>query len=84
MDYSLQLSNYSYSKENEIDYYITAEITQESADWPFTITLGDGSRYGAYVNAALEKGKTYKVYERAISSRTKAVCKLILSMSSLP
>ena len=83
MDYNLHLSNYSYSKEKEIHYYITAEIILKSADWPFTIfTLGDGSRYGAYVNAALEKGKTYKVYVRAIS-RTKAVWKLFLSLYQL-
>ena len=66
-----------------MDYYITAEIILEPVNRLFKIfTLGDGSRYGSYVNAALEKEKTYKVYERAIS-RTKAVCKLFLFVSTL-
>ena len=70
-DYPSHLGDYEHSTETESGYYITAELTADSVGpSPGHFTLGDGHRYGQYVNTALLKGRVfYKVYERAVSRR---------------
>ena len=74
----LNLGNYKYSQDNNIDYYITAAVNSYSIDWSSpSVVVGDGSIVKGYENTELEKGEIYSVYERAIVSRTPGVCYIL-------
>jgi len=60
------INDYEHSRKNGQSYYITAQITPDQLSKVFII--GDGKVYGGYRNVPLEKGGTYTIAERAITS----------------
>jgi hypothetical protein len=60
-----KLTDYRKAKENELHYYIAAEINADTFQQEFTI--GDGKLYGKFENAKLDENKQYKVAERAMT-----------------
>ena len=74
-DYGSKLKGVNDAKKDNLNFYVAAEIENDpvrETSWKFTV--GDDKTYGDYVNEALEKGKNYMVYERAVT-REKDVCK---------
>ena len=75
-NYDSQLKAASDAKNDDVNFYIAAEIENFpvlNESWKFSV--GDSKKTGNYVNKELEKGQNYIVYERALTKTTK-VCKL--------
>ena len=64
-----KLTNYNKAKETGLSYYIAAELIPRSGKFPkkLLFTVGDGKKYRGYQNVELQMGKTYKVYQRALT-----------------
>ncbi|XP_048580701.1 receptor-type tyrosine-protein phosphatase S-like isoform X3 [Nematostella vectensis] len=56
-------------KRREIakEYSVAAELSADAVDPGAVFTIGDGKIYGIYKNIPLQRGKKYKVYERAVT-----------------
>lgn len=64
-----KLTNYYKAKENGLPYYIAAQIStaQPGQTFPRTLILGDENVYNAYKNMKLVNGKSYQVFQRAMT-----------------
>ena len=71
-NYDSQLKAASDAKNDDVNFYIAAEIRNVPAlKGPWKFTVGDGEKTGYYLNKELEKGQNYIVYERALTKTTK-------------
>ena len=68
-DFHSKLKNSEEASQSNIDFYISAEISNDPAQkttWEFTV--GDEENYGAYKNTALQQGEDYIVFQRALTN----------------
>jgi hypothetical protein len=74
-NYGTSLFDHSTAANNSLNYYITAEVPADAfKSNTKLLTIGDGIIYkNKYKNAALEKGKRYQIYERALSYHNKVI-----------
>ena len=75
-DYDSKLKDSNNTNKENLYFYITAEFQNVSVyqkSWEFTV--GDDKTYEGFVNKALEKGKEYVIFQRAVT-RDKDVSKL--------
>jgi hypothetical protein len=74
-NYTKSLFNHSTAASKSLNYYITAEVPADAFKYNTKVlTIGDGIIYeNKYKNAALEKGKRYQIYERALSYHNKVI-----------
>lgn len=64
-EYKSQLED---SNKDSLNFYVAAEIENIPVfekSWKFTV--GDGNRYGKFINKKLERGDDYIIYQRAIT-----------------
>ena len=53
------------------DIYIAAQLTVDDVEPSGTVfRVGDGKKYGDYVNKELSNGQKYNIYFRGLSSKT--------------
>jgi len=67
-DYNSKLDDASSPKEDNVNFYIAAEIPNDpvyEGSWKFTI--GDDTTHGGFVNKALERGEEYIIFQRAVT-----------------
>ena len=75
-NFNSKLKDWDNSNKENSNFYITAEIQNVLVvqnSWEFTV--GDDKTYEGFVNKALEKGKEYDIFQRAVT-RDKDVSKL--------
>ena len=75
-NFNSKLKDWDNSNKENPNFYITAEIQNVlvvQKSWEFTV--GDDKTYEGFVNKALEKGKEYVIFQRAVT-RDKDVSKL--------
>ncbi|PFX14896.1 Tyrosine-protein phosphatase Lar, partial [Stylophora pistillata] len=64
-EYKSQLED---SNKDSLNFYVAADIENipvYEKSWKFTV--GDGNRYGKFINKKLERGDDYIIYQRAIT-----------------
>ena len=67
-DYSSNIGDYKNASQNNLKYYITAELKNDPVyqdAWNFFV--GDGEEKEGFINEKLQRGKMYAVYQRAIT-----------------
>ncbi|KAM7435782.1 Protein sidekick-1 [Porites harrisoni] len=67
-DYDFKLKDSQGASQSNLDFYICAKISNNpvhETTWKFTV--GDEMNYGTYKNTALQRGKDYIVFQRALT-----------------
>ena len=67
-DYDSKLKDSKGASQSNLHFYICAEISNNpvhETTWKFTV--GDEMNYGTYKNTALQRGKDYIVFQRALT-----------------
>ena len=65
------LKSFDEAAAENINFYIAFEIPAENVTVDSRFTVGDGKKYGSYLNAKLQEGKRYIVFVRAVSEEKK-------------
>ena len=68
-DFDSKLKNSEGALQSNIDFYISAEIRNDPVQkttWEFTV--GDEENHEGYKNTALQQGKDYIVFQRALTN----------------
>ena len=74
-DYNSKLDDASSPKEDNVNFYIAAEIPNDPVyEESRKFTIGDDTTHGGFVNKALQGGEEYVIFQRAVT-RDKDVSK---------